>query len=241
MTKNHLPDISIVVPVFNAQQNLSVLHRRIADTFGNGTQWELILVDDASPDGTRKIAEYIAKQDERVSYHRLETNHGQQYATIYGLRRSLGARVITMDDDLEHAPEDIPKLIEALNHGFLVVIAHFRNKTHSRIRRAGSWLMGCLWRRLYGAEGLSITSFKAFERSALEKVLARSNVIVEPISAHILETLPRSALTNVTVKHHARLHGKSNYTRYKLLVACAKITWGALKRMSPKIQYISRR
>lgn len=234
MTKAIPIDLSIVIPVYKSQQTLPVLHQRIADVLGKDAHWELILVDDASPDDTRQIAESIASQDKRVVYHRLESNRGQHYATIYGLRHSSGAKIVTMDDDLEHAPEYIPKLIEPLNDGFLVVIARFQNKTHSRIRRAGSWLMGCLWRQFYGADGLAISSFKAFERSALDCLLARSDITVSPFSAHILKTLPRNSLTNIVVEHHPRFHGKSNYNGFMLLCESSKIVWGAYRRVSAK-------
>ncbi len=225
--------LSIVVPMFKAQHSLPTLHRRLVDTLGEVTRWELILVDDASPDDTQRVAKGVAKHDGRVSYYRLETNHGQHYATIYGLRRSLGARIVTMDDDLEHAPEFIPALLEPLDAGFLVTIARFRNKTHSRHRRAGSWLAGRLWRRFYGAGELAISSFKAFDRQGLEKILARRTITTAPFSAHILETLPRDSLVNVEVEHHPRLHGKSNYTRSMLLAEFGKLVQAALKRTLP--------
>lgn len=231
-----LPDVSIVVPVFKAQYSLPTLHSRIANTLGNDLHWELVLVDDASPDGTRQIAEHIVKQDSRVSYCRLESNHGQHYATIYGLKRALGAKVVTMDDDLEHAPEDIPKLIAPLSLGFLVVIASLQHKTHPWLRCAGSWFMGCVWNQFYGAKGLAISSFKAFNRPALEILLARKNIMIAPFSAHILETLPRSSLTNVAVDHQLRSHGKSNYSLSMLLRECIRIVKGGLTRVLPRIK-----
>lgn len=210
------PCISVVVPIYNSELSLPILYRRIAESVETSGSWELILVDDASSDGTPEVGQILADFDSRVNYHRLQRNQGQAHATVVGLRLSRGMRVITIDDDLEQPPEWIPRLLEEIDRGYAVAIARFSQITHSPFRRFGSRVARWVWRYLHGARNLTITSFKAFDRGALDVVLAHVTDAAWPLSVVILQTVPAERLINVDVPHGKRMFGHSNYNIVKL-------------------------
>ena len=108
---------SVVVPVYNSEKTLDELYLRIKNVFENTVKekFELILVDDFSKDSSYEVMRTIQKNDSRVKIIQLSKNHGQQKAVLCGFEFTRGDYVITMDDDLQHPPEEIPKLIEKMN------------------------------------------------------------------------------------------------------------------------------
>lgn len=109
------PDVSIVVPVFNSSATLAELHRRLAAVMdGLGGTCELVLVDDASADESWAGLKRLAARDRRIAALRLAANIGQDKATVLGLALARGRIVVTLDDDLQHPPEEIPRLIALL-------------------------------------------------------------------------------------------------------------------------------
>jgi undecaprenyl-phosphate 4-deoxy-4-formamido-L-arabinose transferase len=107
-------DVSIVVTVLNEEGSVEELHRRIAASL-DGREWEAIFVDDGSTDGTFASLRAIHERDPRVRVVRFKRNFGQHPAMHAGLARALGDRIVTMDGDLQNEPEDIPRLLEALD------------------------------------------------------------------------------------------------------------------------------
>ncbi len=119
-------DFSVVVPVYNSQETLRELVHRLRRVLGNITEhYEVLLVDDASSDDCPTIATSLREEDRRTRVVRLERNVGQHCAIVRGFSESCGARLIVLDDDLQHPPEEIPKLIEALDQGHLITIGRF--------------------------------------------------------------------------------------------------------------------
>src|SRR5919204_697210 len=112
------PDVSIVVPVFNEEATIEELYRRTVAALDPGPRsYELIFVDDGSTDGTFAVVERLHATDPRVRAVRFKRNFGQHPAMHAGLSRASGDVVVTMDGDLQNAPEDIPRLIEAVEAG----------------------------------------------------------------------------------------------------------------------------
>ncbi len=104
-------DYSVVVPVYNSQSTLRELVYRIKQVFVDITEhYEVLLVDDASSDDSPTIASSLSEEDRRTRLVRLERNVGQHCAILQGFKGTRGARVIVLDDDLQHLPEEIPKL-----------------------------------------------------------------------------------------------------------------------------------
>ncbi len=212
-------DVSVVVPTYGGAPALPELCARIEATLtGLGLEWELLLIDDCSPDRTPEVAAELAAACPRLSYRRLARNVGQHAATIEGLRAARGQVVVTMDDDLQQSPESIPRLVEALNAGSQVAIARFPHPAHPTWRRIGSGIVHALVRR--GAPGapLTITSFKAFTRAAASRLVAAVPAQGPFYIGVVLRSaIPREAIVNVDVPHHARRHGRSGYGLRRLV------------------------
>ena len=109
-----MTDVSVVVTVLNEEGSVEELHRRIAATL-DGSEWEAIFVDDGSTDDTYARLRVLHDSDPRVRVVRFKRNFGQHPAMHAGLARARGARIVTMDGDLQNEPEDIPKLLAALD------------------------------------------------------------------------------------------------------------------------------
>src|SRR6266700_1834177 len=106
-------DVSVVVTVLNEEGSVGELYRRLAESL-DGRDWEAIFVDDGSTDGTFPRLRALHDADDRVRVVRFKRNFGQHPAMHAGLARAQGDRIVTMDGDLQNEPEDIPKLLAAL-------------------------------------------------------------------------------------------------------------------------------
>ena len=128
------PDVSIVCPCQNEEANVGPLVERIRGALaGTGTTFEIIIVDDGSADGTWQAIKSLVDKHQFVDGLKLSRNFGHQSALLAGLSRARGAAVISMDSDLQHPPEVIPKLLEAWRQGAQIVstrrLDHARNRT----------------------------------------------------------------------------------------------------------------
>lgn len=114
--------ISIVVPVFNEQDNLREFHKRITQVFAKESyDYQLIFVDDGSKDGSRLLLSQLAKEDAHVEAYLLSRNYGHQMALTCGLDHAEGDAVITMDGDMQHPPELLPQLLRLWEQGNEIV------------------------------------------------------------------------------------------------------------------------
>lgn len=159
------PAYSVVIPVYNSEGCLPELFKRLARTMGaTGKQYEIIAVDDASPDGSWRVFEEHARLDPRLLAIQLMKNSGQARATICGLAHARGRIVVTMDDDLQHPPEEIPAVLAVLegDPNADCVLATFENKRHVAYRNAASRLMQAINARAFGLpKGTGSSSFRA--------------------------------------------------------------------------------
>src|SRR5262249_13002289 len=105
--------ISVVVPVYNGAQSLDALAERVGATL-EGVDCELVLVNDGSPDDSWKAIEELVARDPRIRGLNLMRNYGQHNATLAGIRAARNEIIVTIDDDLQHPPEEIPKVVAAL-------------------------------------------------------------------------------------------------------------------------------
>lgn len=209
---------SIVVPCYNSGPWIDELVRRVGETMSAiAGGHELILVNDASPDAQTWPA--IRKQAEAVPWVRaidLMANVGQFRALMCGMELARGEFVITMDDDLQHPPEEIPKLIETIEGDpeLDAVIGAYETKEHSTVRNLGTNVVAAIYGRAYGKpEGLATTSFRILRRSLVDTILAHRTA--RPVmGALILQSTKR--IRNVAVEHQPRNAGRSGWRSARL-------------------------
>lgn len=210
---------SIVIPVYKSGAWLPELVERIGRVMGKvGQPFELILINDASPDlVTWPAIEKAAAQHPWVRGIDLFFNTGQFRATLCGLAEARGEFVITMDDDLQHPPEEIPKLIGAIEKAPQTdcVFGRYEQKQHSGLRNLGSGLFVRFLNRIYGKPPeIQTTSFRIM-RKGLAEALVKYR-IAHPQPSPMIIMLTKN-VTNVTVRHDARAHGVGGYSLVKLV------------------------
>ena len=170
-----IPRISVVVPVYNEELNLSELIRRSVDTCESlDDGWELILVDDGSTDGSRSIiTEAAAAYPGRVIGLILDGNHGQFTALLAGFAQSRGELMVTLDADLQNPPEEIVNLVAATEDGVDVVGSVRIGRQDSRFRRLASFMVNILI-RVFTGESMRDhgSALRVYRRSVAEAVLA---------------------------------------------------------------------
>jgi glycosyltransferase involved in cell wall biosynthesis len=136
--------VSVIVPVYGCAGCLVALHDRLAAALGTA-DWELVLVDDCSPDGSWSILEELSENDERVRAIALSRNFGQHAAITAGLAEARGDWAVVMDCDLQDPPEEIPRLLAKAREGYDVVLTKRDRRRHSWYRRiaARAYYRGC--------------------------------------------------------------------------------------------------
>jgi undecaprenyl-phosphate 4-deoxy-4-formamido-L-arabinose transferase len=211
--------VSVVIPVYNSEKSIAELSHRLMKTL-EGLAFEIILVDDGSSDGTRALIKSMAGRHGEIRYIFFDRNYGQQAAIFAGLRKSSGEAVITLDDDLQHAPEDIPMIL-ALLEEYEGVFAFPEMKPHSGYRKLGSWMTHRLFNRLFSKDKeLRISSFRGIRRALVDKMIAEETAFVY-ISALMIRHSHR--LKTIYHQQYQRKHGDSNYSFKKLLALYLKI------------------
>ncbi|MEC9095091.1 MAG: glycosyltransferase family 2 protein [Planctomycetota bacterium] len=211
------PYLSIVVPCYRSGDWLADLARRVKSAMAT-REWtyELILVNDSSPDMTWQAIQEIAGSDENVRGINLAFNTGQFRTTFCGIQEAKGEIVVTMDDDLQQPPEEIPMLVDALqaDENIDAVLATFTVKKHRLFRNVGSAVMNTLFRLSYGKpKDIRSTTFRAM-RSQLVKSICQYSTVNPNINPLIFQTTQK--LSAVRVNHEDRKHGRSGYGIIKL-------------------------
>jgi undecaprenyl-phosphate 4-deoxy-4-formamido-L-arabinose transferase len=163
-------DVSVVVTVLDEEGAVDELHRRLASSL-DGRDWEAIFVDDGSTDGTFAKLRALHEQDPRVRVVRFKRNFGQHPAMHAGLARAAGARIITMDGDLQNQPEDIPKLLDALDRADVASgrrVARRDSPGRTLPSRVINWML----RRFTGVQISDFgCAFNGYRREAIEPML----------------------------------------------------------------------
>lgn len=206
--------MSIVVPVYDSPDVVALLDRIDAAFHGRGESYETILVDDASPNpSVWPQLEMLARERAHVVAIQLSRNFGQQAATLCGLRESRGAVAITMDDDLQHDPADIPLLLAAREHD--IVIGQLATKQHHIARRVASRVKNVFDRIVIGTpKGLQLSSFRLLSRTVIDGVLSMR--ATRPFLPALMFHVSKDAVA-VPVTHSRRASGHSGYTVARLL------------------------
>ncbi|HET6696289.1 MAG TPA: glycosyltransferase family 2 protein [Gaiellaceae bacterium] len=210
-----LPAVSLVVPVFNEEATLEeVCTRALATLASLGKPYEVIIVDDGSRDGTWAIAERLVAAEPAVRAVRLKRNFGQHPAMHAGLSRARGDIVVTMDADLQNVPEDLPKLIAAVESGADVASGRRRGRDDSWGRTFPSKMVNGMLRRFTGVDIADFgCAFNAYSRSAIEPVLG---VIGKQKFTKALVLSAGASVVEVDLEHQARADG-SRYSPFRLI------------------------
>jgi undecaprenyl-phosphate 4-deoxy-4-formamido-L-arabinose transferase len=208
------PDLSVVVTVLNEQASLPELHRRVAAALDAGPRtWEIVYVDDGSVDGSFAVLESLHAADERVRVVRFKRNFGQHPAMHAGLARARGDIVVTMDADLQNAPEDIPRLVAAVEAGADVASGRRAARHDSWGRTLPSRLINGMLRRFTGVRISDFgCAFNAYRRSAVEPMLGS---IGRQKFTKALVLSGGASVVEVDVAHAARA-GRSRYSPLRL-------------------------
>ncbi len=167
------PDLTVVVTLFQEHATLEELHRRLTTALASfGRSYEVIYVDDGSTDGTFAALERLHDGDDRLRAVRLKRNSGQHPAMHAGLSRARGAIVVTMVGDLQNPPEDVPRLVEAVEAGNDVASGRRGARHDSWGRTIPSRLINGMLRRFTGVDIADFgCAFNAYRRDAMEPML----------------------------------------------------------------------
>ncbi len=208
--------ISVLIPVYNSEDSLEELYSRIKKVLENsGADFEVIMVDDYSTDSSYQIMRSLRSRDDRVRIIRLAANVGQHNATFCGLHYCKADYIVTLDDDLQNPPEEIPRLIAKITEGYDVVFGVPRQKQHSIFRNWGSAIINsCLSMIYHKPRNIRSSSYRILRKSVVEKMLSRPRYDIF-MAALIMENT--SNIGNLPVKHDKRKYGKTNYSLKKSL------------------------
>ncbi|MGC2188330.1 MAG: glycosyltransferase family 2 protein, partial [Candidatus Sulfotelmatobacter sp.] len=209
------PGISVVVPVYRSETILPELVQRLSQTLpALAQEYELILVNDCSPDQSWAVIGQLQRQFAWIRGINLMRNYGQHNALLCGIRAAGYEVIITMDDDLQHPPEEIPKLLSELSRGFDVVYGTPQQEQHGLGRDLASLATKMALRNVVGAEiARQVSAFRAFRRQVADAFRQYEGSFV---SVDVLLTWGSNRFGAVKVHHEARKQGTSGYTFRKL-------------------------
>jgi undecaprenyl-phosphate 4-deoxy-4-formamido-L-arabinose transferase len=209
-------NVSVVIPVYRSEKTLGMLIERLGKVLPTiADAYEVVLVNDGSPDNTWETIEKLARKHPWVRGIDLMRNYGQHNATLCGIRLARYEAIFTMDDDLQNPPEEMPKLLAMLNEGYDVVYgvarvrqqAWWKNMFSVLVKRAIGYVMGLRTVRDIGA-------FKVF-RASLRK--AFEDFHGPDVLVDVLLSWGTTRFASVTVEESPRAAGRSNYNFIKLI------------------------
>lgn len=203
--------ISVVVPVYRSVDTLGELHGRLCRVLeGVGEAFEVLFVEDGGMQDSWRVITELAAQDRRVRGIRLSRNYGQHNALLCGIRQAAGDCIVTMDDDLQHPPEELPRMLERLAQGFDVVYGTPRQARHGLLRNLATLVTKIALQGAIGdVRAHDVSAFRVF-RSELRG--AFENYRSPTVNIDVLLTWGTSRFSAVPVRHEARVRGESGYT-----------------------------
>jgi undecaprenyl-phosphate 4-deoxy-4-formamido-L-arabinose transferase len=217
--------ITVVVPVFNSAATLPELTARLEGVLRVvADEYELILVDDGSIDDSWQVIAACAARYPWVRGIRLMRNFGQHNATLCGIRAALFPILVTMDDDLQHPPEQIPLLVETLDEGYDVVYGFPEEERHAFWRNVASHVTKLALQSVLGAStARQVSGFRVI-RTPLRNAFADFRGAF--VSLDVLLTWATTRFTARRVPHDLRRAGNSNYTFVKLIAHALNMMTG---------------
>lgn len=211
------PAVSVVVPVFNGSTSLAELVGRIDKTLSShGAQaYEIILVNDGSSDDSWRTIAELSRTYPFARGIDLMRNYGQHNALLVGIRAARYEVIVTLDDDLQNPPEEMPRLLAELDAGYDLVYGYPTDEKHGVWRTMASRVTKIALQSAMGAEtARKVSAYRAF-RTDIRKAF---ETYKSPfVSIDVLLTWGTTKVTSVSVRHDERAAGVSNYTLGKLI------------------------
>jgi glycosyltransferase involved in cell wall biosynthesis len=203
--------LSVVIPAYNEEENVPILYEKLKKVLdGLGQDYEIIFVDDGSTDGTYQRLKQLAEKDSQLKVIRFKRNYGQTAAMSAGFEHAKGDVIITLDADLQNDPEDIPLLLEKLKEGYHVVSGWRKDRKDPFLsRKLPSMIANWLISKITGVHlhdyGCTLKAYRAEVVKDLE-LFGDMHRFLPAL------TKRRGAkITEVVVRHHPRMFGKSKY------------------------------
>ncbi|MCE3286371.1 MAG: glycosyltransferase, partial [Steroidobacteraceae bacterium] len=165
--------LSVVIPVYRAAASLPELHQRLVEVCEARPEgFEILFVEDCGGDNSWEVIQTLANMDSRVRGIRLNRNYGQHNALLCGIREARGEVIVTMDDDLQHPPEELPRLLERLDQGYDVVYGPPDREQHGILRDLASQITKLALEGAMGAENARQVSALRVFRTRLRGAFA---------------------------------------------------------------------
>jgi len=207
--------ISFVIPCYRSEKTLPAVIDEINTTMEKiGHEYEIILVNDCSPDNTFEVIRNLVNEQENIIGIDLAKNFGQHCALMAGMKNTDGDVVVCLDDDGQTPADEVGKLLDKLEEGYDVCYASYGKKQHSGFRNLGSKINEIMTRIMLGKpKELKVSSYFAVKRFIVDDMLR-----YEQSYAYVIGLVLRSTknIANVEVNHRARTEGESGYTLSKL-------------------------
>ena len=208
--------VSFVIPCYRSAKTIGGVVNEIENTMAQlAYEYEILLVNDSSPDDTFAVISALAEADGHITAVDLAKNFGQHAALMCGIRHSSGDILVCLDDDGQTPADEVGKLLEKIEAGYDVVYASYDHKQHSGFRNFGSRVNAWMTEIMLGKpKELSLTSYFAAKRFIADEMLRYENCF-----PYVMGLVLRSTknICNVPVNHRSREQGQSGYTLGKLL------------------------
>ncbi|HKF03858.1 MAG TPA: glycosyltransferase family 2 protein [Candidatus Sulfotelmatobacter sp.] len=217
--------LSVVIPVYRSEAILPELVRRLGSALTvSAEEFELILVNDCSPDGSWEVICDLAADRSWIRPINLMRNYGQHNALLCGIRAARYGVIITMDDDLQHPPEEIPKLLAKLAEGYDVVYGTPEQEQHGLGRDFASWFTKLALQNVMGADiARRVCAFRVFRAQVAKAFEHYEGAFV---SIDVLLTWGTNRFASIPVVHKPRTQGASGYTFRKLMTHAMNMMTG---------------
>ncbi len=212
---NVSPTLSILVPVYRSEGTLAQLAARLLAALEPlGAEFEILLINDGSPDRSWELIRELSRGDPRIRGINLMANFGQHNALLCGIRAARHEIIVTLDADLQNPPEEIPKLLEKIAEGYDVVYGTPRQPRQGLFRDFASWMLRGVVQCVMGV-GIAahISAFRAFRTQLRDAFAAFQGPFV---MLDVLLTWGTTRFAAAPVRHDARPVGKSSYSLRKL-------------------------
>ncbi len=203
--------ISVVIPAYNEEENIPILYEKLKSVLDKLSEdYEIIIVDDGSADGTYQVLKSLSSKDDKLKVIKFKRNFGQTAAMYAGFQHAKGDVIITLDADLQNDPEDIPLLLQKLKEGYDVVSGWRKDRKDPFFsRKLPSMIANWIIARVTGVHIHDYgCTLKAYKRDIAQKLELYGDM------HRFLPALTKqhgAKVTEVIVKHHPRLYGKSKY------------------------------
>lgn len=215
-------DFSVVVPVYNSADTLPELIKRLSQVFSSiNRSYEIITIDDGSKDSSWNELKKLQKQNHNnLTAIQLMRNFGQHNAIMCGFRAASGRFIITLDDDLQNPPEEIPKLIEKIEREELdLVYGYYKEKKHHLVRNLGSNLTQWFYRAAFNRDN-GVSAFRIIRRELID---CANNYNRNYTYLDGLFAWNSTRISEIQVQHDNRRVGESGYSARKLIVLATNL------------------